>query len=119
MGWLCGWSIMPLTTSSSVRLVGGGEDVEPAVVVEVERPAREAVDRPVDAHFAGDVREGAVAVVAKQPGGAAAVSIDVHEQIGVAVVVEVDPRSAQAAGQVGRRPARAATSSKVPSPLLR
>ena len=69
-------------------VVAGGEDIEPAVVVVVPGPAREAVSRAIDPHRQGDVAEGPVAVVAIQLGGPAQV---VEEQVGIVVVVEVDP----------------------------
>ena len=74
-------------------VVAGGEDVEPAVVVVVPGPAREAVVGPVDAHRRGDVGEGAVAIVVIEP--AVAVQV-VEEQVGIAVVVVVDPGAALA-----------------------
>ena len=50
-------------------VVTGGEDVEPAVVVVVPGPAREALLRPVDAHGLGHVGECPVAVVVVEPRG--------------------------------------------------
>src|SRR5207248_510606 len=78
----------------------GGEDVDPAVVVVVAGPAGEAAGRTVDAHLLRDVRESAVAVVAEQPGRPGGLAqqgrdADVQEQVGVAVVVEVEPRCPQ------------------------
>ena len=70
-GWntgVCGWPIRPLTTSATESVVAGGEDVEPAVVVVVPGPAREALAGSVDAHGLGDVRERAVAIVADTAG---------------------------------------------------
>ena len=47
---LCGWPIMPFDHVRERVVVAGGEDVEPAVVVVVPGPAREALLGPVDAH---------------------------------------------------------------------
>ena len=85
---LCGWPFMPLTMSSTRIVEAGGEDVEPAVVVVVPRPARKADLGPVDAHRLGDIVERAVAIVVIKPGGPFHI---VDEQVRVIVVVEVDP----------------------------
>ena len=75
------------------EVVRGREDVDPAVVVVVQRPAGEARRRPVDAQLAAHVLERAVAVVLVQPAFAREV---VQEQVGKAVVVVVDPGAALA-----------------------
>ena len=96
-------------------VVAGGEDVEPAVVVVIPGPAREAVPRAVDAHLRGDVGEGPVAIVVIELGRAVQV---VEEQVGITVVVVVDPGRTLAEVELhgpSIRPAFAATSSKVPS----
>ncbi len=87
-------------------VVAGGEEVEPAVVVVVPGPARETLVRPVDPHRARDVGEGAVAVVAEQAGVPGQI---VEEQVGITVVVVVDPGGALAESPVllvARRPWR-------------
>ena len=65
----------------------GGEDIEPAVVVVVPCPARKTAVGPIDAHGRLTVGEGSVAIVMKQPAGLGVV----EEQVGIAVVVVIDP----------------------------
>src|SRR5205807_1175958 len=77
--------------------VAGGEDVGPAIIIVVEGPAGEAGLGPVNAHGLRNVRKGAVAVVAIQPGAAP----QVEEKVWVAVVVEVDPGATSAPVHIG------------------
>ena len=75
------------------EVVRSGEDVDPAVVVVVQRPAGEAREWPVDAQLVAHVLERAVAVVPVEPAFSRQV---VQEQVGKAVVVKVEPGAALA-----------------------
>ena len=55
----------PLDRGLQRAIVAGGEEIEPAVVIKIPRPAGKADFRPVDAHGLGDVGEGAVAIIVK------------------------------------------------------
>src|SRR6516162_5989500 len=69
-------------------MVAGREDVQVAVVVVIEGPARKAALRTGYAHFGSNVGERAVAIVVEQLRSRVGIS---REEVGIAVVVIVDP----------------------------
>src|SRR5579871_5379312 len=71
-------------------VVAGGEDIEPAIVIEVPSPTRESHPRSVDPLRLGDFSEVPVTVILEKLSRSAEI---VEEQVGIVVIVVIDPRA--------------------------
>ncbi len=83
-----GLSEEPFYDVTHGAVVTGGEDVEPAVVIKIPRPAGKAVIRSIDSHQRCLIAETAVTVVMVQPGVAAKI---IQKKVGITVVIVVNP----------------------------
>lgn len=83
--WLADQSLDNILNCS---VVAGGKYVWPAIVVVVPNPAREASPRSIDPHFGRDIGEGPGPIIPVESRGSLQIG---QEEIGIAIVVEVDP----------------------------